>query len=149
LGTIIRIADWYGITDIVASETTTDVYGPKVIAASMGSFIRVRVHYTSLENLLTQAKSQQIHIFGSYVHSAKTVDVHTLSNRHAKNLKETDSVSNNSKIDGIILMGSESHGIRKELTPLVTTQVTIPRYSKAESLNVSVATAIILDNIVR
>lgn len=124
LGTIIRTADWYGINKIVCSETTAEFYNNKVIAASMGSFTRVKIFYTDLKNFLN---SQTIPIFGAYLEGE---DVHSYS--YPKS--------------GILLMGSESNGINSNLEQYITTKITIPKYGDAESLNVSMATGIILDN---
>lgn len=127
LGTIIRTADWYGITHIVASPQTTDFYGPKVIAATMGSFTRVKVIYTELEVFFKDEKAAIIaaHLSGSNV--------------HAGDLPR----------NGYVVMGSESHGVSKEMQSIATHLVTIPRFGNAESLNVSVATGILLDSLRR
>ncbi|MCC6323552.1 RNA methyltransferase [Candidatus Nomurabacteria bacterium] len=127
LGTIIRTCDWYGIKKIVCSETTSDFYNNKTISASMGSFARVEVYYTDLNNFLNNV---QVPIIGAYLNGS---DVHTF------NYPNT----------GILLMGSESNGINKDLEKYVTDRITIPKYGNAESLNVSIATGIILDNIKR
>jgi TrmH family RNA methyltransferase len=124
LGTIIRIADWYGIKNIVASDNTVDLYNPKVISASMGSFTRVNVLYCNLTNFLKETKKP---ILGALLEGQ---NVHTLVFPES----------------GILLMGNESNGINENLKSFITDKVTIPRIGKAESLNVSIATAIILDN---
>jgi TrmH family RNA methyltransferase len=124
LGTIIRIADWYGITKIVCSETTTDFYNSKTIAASMGSFTRVQLFYTQLEEYL---KMSAVPILGAFLEGD---NVHTLSFPQG----------------GILLMGNESNGISDSLSPLITQKISIPKFGNAESLNVSIATAVILDN---
>lgn len=123
LGTIIRIADWFGVKHIIASISTTDVYNPKVIAASMGSFTRVSVTHGDLGAFFAKAKCP---IIGADL--------------EGKNIHDGELPKN-----GILLMGSESHGIADELHPLITEKVTIQRYGDAESLNVAVATGIILD----
>lgn len=125
-GTIIRIADWFGVRHIVASENTTDFYNPKTIAASMGSFTRVGVTYSPLDSFLKDAKKAGIPIMGADL-DGKSV--------HEGGLPK----------NGILLMGSESHGIDAELISLISQKVTIPKFGNAESLNVSVATGIILD----
>ncbi len=128
LGTIIRTADWFGITHIVTSETTTDFYNPKTISASMGSFTRITVTPLSLTSFLSEAKHMNIPSFGAFLDGK---DTFTFSYpRH-----------------GLIVMGSESHGIGKELESLITERITIPRYGKAESLNVAVATAVVLSSL--
>lgn len=125
-GTIIRIADWFGVQHIVASENTTDFYNPKTIAASMGSFTRVSVTYSPLDSFLKDAKKAGVPIMGADL--------------DGKNIHEGGLPKH-----GILLMGSESHGIDTELLPLISQKVTIPKFGDAESLNVSVATGIILD----
>lgn len=130
LGTIIRIADWYGISDIIASPTTTDVYNPKAIAASMGSFTRVAVHYTALEKFLAEAQEKNITVIGAALHGEKVHDFAPLN-------------------PALVVMGSESNGISFALNRFISNQVTIPKYGQAESLNVGVATAIMLDNLKR
>ncbi len=126
LGTIIRLADWYGVTHVIASETTTDFYNPKTIAASMGSFTRVSVTYCALEDFLSKLSQNHIPVMGAYLDG---------KNIHGGGLPK----------NGILIMGSESHGISDSLTSFVTTKITIPKWGKAESLNVSVATGILLD----
>ena len=124
LGTIVRIADWYGIQNIIASKTTADFYNSKVISASMGSFTRINIFYTDLAEFLSKIK---LPILGAYLEGE---NIHKMS--FPKN--------------GILLMGNESNGISKEMEKFVTQKVTIPGYGKAESLNVAIATAVILDN---
>ena len=130
LGTIIRIADWYGVTHIVASPTTTDLYNPKVISATMGSFTRISVLYSPLEDIFMKARELQVPVIATTMEGAST---------HESKLPHT----------GFLLMGSESHGVNNELLEHTTHKVTIPRFGKAESLNVSVATGILLDTIRR
>jgi RNA methyltransferase, TrmH family len=129
LGTILRIADWFGITKLVCSENTTDFYNPKVISASMGSFTRVQVYYCDLVSYL-KTMDNALPVYGAFLDGT---DVHTIA--FAKG--------------GILLMGNESQGINQELTPFVTNRIHIPRYGGAESLNVGIATAVICDNIRR
>ncbi len=124
LGTIIRIADWYGIKKIIASNDTADFYNSKVIGGSMGSFTRVEVFYCDLNDFLANKKMP---IFGAYLGGE---NVHTFQ----------------FPVSGILLMGNESKGISESLEKLVTKKITIPSYGEAESLNVGVATAVILDN---
>ena len=130
LGTIIRIADWYGISHIIASLSTTDFYNPKTITASMGSFTRIHVSYYNLEEVLPRIAQQNLPII--------TADM------HGENIHTTSLPSN-----GFLVMGSESHGIGALTKQYATNTVTIPRFGKAESLNVSVATGILLDAIKR
>jgi len=124
LGTIIRIADWYGIKNIIASETTADFYNSKVISATKGSFMRVKVFYTDLSSFLSKTK---LPVFGAFLEGE---NVHTV-----KFPKE-----------GILLMGNESRGISENIEKYVSKKITIPSFGKAESLNVAIATAVILDN---
>ncbi|MGR3809069.1 TrmH family RNA methyltransferase [Jiulongibacter sp. NS-SX5] len=128
LGTIIRTADWYGIRKVVCSEQTVDFYNPKVISSTMGSFARITPYYTDLTDFL---KSAKLPVFGAFLEGQ---NVHSID------------FSNQS---GILVIGSESHGISNELAPLITDKLTIPAFGKAESLNAGIATAILLDNIKR
>lgn len=128
LGTIIRIADWYGINKIIASSHTAELYNPKVISASMGSFTRVSVFYTDLLSYLSKHKT--------YLYAARL---------EGQPIYQT----NFSTAGGMILMGSEAHGIATDLYPLVNEFIFIPRVGGAESLNVGVATAIFCDNMRR
>lgn len=128
LGTIIRIADWFGVSTIVTSRETTDMYNPKAIAASMGSFTRVAVHATDLAPFLNEASKKKIAIIGA------TLD--------GKNIHTAKLAQN-----GIIVLGSESHGISKTTSRLLSEKITIPSRGKAESLNVAVAAGIILDRL--
>jgi TrmH family RNA methyltransferase len=127
LGTIIRIADWYGVGDLLLSEDCTDVYNPKCIQASMGSFLRVRCRYGNLQELLP---ATGLPVLGC-----------TLQGR---NIRETLLPER-----CILLIGSESHGISGELLPLLDQEISIPRFGGAESLNAGIATAIVLDRCVR
>lgn len=126
LGTIIRIADWFGVKYVVASESTTDFYNPKTISASMGSFTRVSVSYCALPAFLKEVKEAGLPIMGAVL--------------DGKDVHEGGLPKN-----GVLLMGSESHGIDIELLSHVTHKVTIPKFGSAESLNVSIATGILLD----
>ncbi|AKD56567.1 TrmH family RNA methyltransferase [Spirosoma radiotolerans] len=124
LGTILRIADWYGVRKVLCSETTADVYNPKVISASKGSFTRVSWWYGAIEGVLQQSENA---VYGAFLDGE---DVHTLDFGSS----------------GYLVMGNESNGIRPETERYVTKRVTIPRYGDAESLNVGIATAVLLDN---
>lgn len=130
MGTIIRTADWYGVTHIVASPTTTDFYNPKVISATMGSFTRICVSYFGLDDILSKALVLQIPIIVGDLAGKNT---------HEGGLPKK----------GFLLMGSESHGVSKDSRNFATHQVMIPRFGTAESLNVSVATGILLDTLKR
>lgn len=127
LGTIIRLADWYGIEHVYCSLDTVEFYNPKVIAATMGSFIRVNVHYVALENYI---KTLNMPIYGAFLGGK---NIHHFAFE---------------KPFGLVI-GSESHGISPEIEKIITQKITIPRIGSAESLNAGVATGIILDNIFR
>jgi RNA methyltransferase, TrmH family len=128
LGGIIRIADWYGIKKIVCSENTVDAYNPKVIAATMGSFVRVQLFYTDLIQYLETKK-------GEFIGGA---------------LLNGDSIYQLSlPQNGYLVIGNESNGISVSVQSFVNQCITIPRRGGAESLNASIATAVILDNFFR
>jgi TrmH family RNA methyltransferase len=112
------------VKNIIASKNTVDFYNPKVIAASKGSFTRVNIFYTDLKEFLPQTK---LPILGAYMDG---VDIHKIDFSKS----------------GILLMGNESNGVSSEMEKLITKKITIPAYGKAESLNVAIATAVILDN---
>jgi TrmH family RNA methyltransferase len=123
LGTLIRIADWYGIKNIICSPSCVDWHNPKVIAASMGSFTRVTGYYAELPGVL---KASKLPVLGAFLDGKS---VHKFP--FPKN--------------GILVVGSESHGISREVEKFVTEKVTIPSFGGAESLNAAVAGGIILD----
>ncbi|WP_299288151.1 RNA methyltransferase [uncultured Mucilaginibacter sp.] len=127
LGTIIRTADWFGISQIICSEDTVDIYNPKVVQATMGSLSRIEVHYANLLLLLPQIKQP---VFGAML--------------HGENIYQT-----NFGNEGLILMGNEGNGIRPEIQALISRQITIPQFGKAESLNVAIAAAIFCNEISR
>ena len=124
LGTIIRIADWFGITTIYCSEETADVYNPKVVQATMGSLAHINIVYTDLEALLRQYDGP---IYGTLL--------------DGQNIYQQELSS-----EGIIVMGNEGNGISPAIRQLVTHKLLIPNYNPssetAESLNVAIATAI-------
>lgn len=127
LGTIIRIADWYGIKHLVFSNQTADFYNPKVIQASMGSFTRVNFFYADLKDIF---EKWRVPVYGAFLNGE---NIHQM----------------NSPLPGVILMGNESLGISIDLEKRVTQKVTIPAFGAAESLNVAIATAILCDNFKR
>ncbi len=129
LGTIIRAADWYGISKIICSLNSAEFYNPKVIAATMGSFTRVQLYYTDLVNFLGQHKTVQS--YGAFLNGK---NIHQLSFDPK---------------GGIIVIGNESNGISEAVESFINQKVTIPSFGKAESLNAGVATAIFLDNLRR
>ena len=126
LGTIIRIADWFGITKIYCNHDCADVYNPKVIQATMGSFSRVDVVYIDLLAWLTEMKGVAIY--------AAALD--------GDDVKLVGKIS-----EGILVIGNESKGISQDVFALVTKRITIARRGRAESLNAAVATGIILERI--
>ncbi len=127
LGTILRIADWYGIDTVICSENTVDVFNPKVIQASMGAIFRVKTWYTALDSYLNEIVSNQIPVYGTFL--------------EGKNIY-TESLARN----GVIVLGNEGNGISESVSKLVTHKIFIPSFSsnrnKPESLNVAIATAI-------
>ncbi|GMQ29485.1 RNA methyltransferase [Algoriphagus confluentis] len=127
LGTIIRIADWYGIKRLVFSPQTAEFYNPKVIQATMGSFTRVEFFYENLGEVFARWRQP---VYGAFLDGK---NIHTLQNA----------------LPGVILMGNESKGISQESGHWVTEKVTIPGFGRAESLNVAIATAILCDNFIR
>lgn len=125
LGTILRLCDWFGIPHLLASPDTADVYNPKVIQASMGSFLRVPVQYASLPETILQFKIKSL--YGTFM--------------DGNSLYATDFED-----DAWIVMGNEGNGISEELSTMIPHRINIPAHpdSGAESLNVSIATAITL-----
>ena len=128
LGTILRIADWFGIRKLICSLTTADVYNPKVISASKGSFTRVEWYYCDLVQYFANVPDDLI--YGAFLDGT---DVHAVPFGQM----------------GYIVMGNESNGISQEVGHRVGKKITIPRYGGAESLNVGIATAVICDNLRR
>ena len=128
LGTIIRICDWYGIKHIIMSNDCTEFYNPKVISASMGSFLRVKHTYVDLVSYLN-----------SLPHVLKIGALLDGENIHDVTIPTS----------GFIILGNESNGISDSIKKLIDKAVTIPRFGEAESLNVGISCAIILDNISR
>lgn len=131
LGTILRIADWYGIKKVICSETSVGFYNPKVVAASMGSFSRIRVYCSDISEYFENiVKNKNTEIIGTFLNS--------------ENVHRFDFPSS-----GYIVLGNESNGIGAEVEKLITKKITIPRFGEAESLNVGIATAVVLDNLRR
>ena len=127
LGTIIRTADWFGITQIVASEDTVDVYNPKVIGATMGSFMRVSVTYKNLQEWMPTVK---LPVYGALL--------------EGENIFTTNAVK-----EGLLVIGSEGKGIRENILDFITHPVTIPKTGDAESLNAGIAAGIIVAQLTR
>lgn len=132
LGTIIRIADWFGIENIVCSSETVDAFNPKVVQATMGSIARIKVHYIDLVEFLQQqiTNNKQL-VFGALLEG---------KNIYSEKLSP----------EGLIVIGNESRGISDEVQKLITDKISIPSFShyksgggEAESLNAAIATSII------
>lgn len=128
LGTIIRIADWFGIRHILCSKTTVDVYNSKTVQSTMGALARVEVHYVDLPYVLGLCKDNNFPIYGTFL------DGNSIYNAKLLNC-------------GVIVMGNEGNGISKEVANFVSHKLLIPSYpaneATSESLNVAVATAIV------
>jgi len=122
LGTIIRTADWFGIDQILCSPTTVDLYNSKTLQATMGSFLRVNVHYEDLKPFLLQNQDKV------YAALMDGVPYQQIPREKVK----------------IILLGNEGNGISPELINLLKNPITIPRKGNAESLNVGIACGILL-----
>jgi len=131
LGTIIRLCDWFGVTDLVCNLETVDCFNPKVIQATMGSIARVNMSYLDLKSFLSERK-ETVKI-GAFMDGESVYD---------KNLPNT----------GILVLGNEANGISKEVESQITERIFIPRFGDlkaAESLNVANATAILLSEFKR
>ena len=121
LGTIIRIADWFGIEQIVASEQTTDCYNPKTIQATMGSIFRVPIFYKNLGEYLQGIKTP---IYGAVMDGTPIQEI-------------------TMEPEGILVIGNEGKGISEEVMPYLSHHISIPRIGGAESLNAAVACGIL------
>jgi TrmH family RNA methyltransferase len=125
MGTIVRTADWFGVSQIICSRDCADIYNPKVVQASMGSIARVSVYYAELKEFLMQ--QQQVRIYATML--------------EGRDISET-------KIrEGIIIIGNESRGIHPEILDMANVKINIRRIGKAESLNAAVAAGIVLSHI--
>ena len=127
MGSIIRIADWFNIENIICSPSCVDYLNPKVIQSSMGSIGRVNIYYEDIAPLLQRNSSIQ-----SFAAALNGKDISTITK-----IKE-----------GLIIIGNESRGITREIMNLANEKITIPKYGNAESLNAAVATGIILSHLV-
>lgn len=127
LGTILRVADWFGITDVFCSEHSADIYNPKTVQATMGALARVKVHTVNLKDFLHSCKAK-CPIYGTFMDG---------ENIYSKTLSP----------HGIIVMGNEGNGISSEVESFVSERLLIPNYpigqATSESLNVGVATALV------
>ena len=125
LGTILRLCDWFGISQVICSEQTVDLYNPKVVQATMGSISRVNVSYVNLKSFL---ENSSLPIFGTFMDGTNVYNENLPSN-------------------AIVIMGNEANGISQEIEKTIKNRLTIPRFGDlqlTESLNVASATAIIL-----
>lgn len=126
LGTIIRLADWFGIEHIFCSPNTVDVYNPKAVQATMGGIARVKVHYTPLPDLIRMLGD--VPVYGTFL--------------DGKNIYEQQLSPH-----GLIVMGNEGNGIGDEVKKLINRKLFIPNYPQerqtSESLNVAIATAVV------
>ena len=127
LGTIIRTADWFGFKRIVCSIGTVDAYNPKTVQASMGSLARVRVHYMTLEPLLSR---KDVPVYGAVL--------------NGNSLYKTTFGT-----EGVVVLGNEGKGISKEVMECISVPVTIPKVGGAESLNVALSAALFFAEIAR
>ncbi len=158
LGTIIRTCDWFGVHDIVCSLDTADCYNPKVVQATMGALARVRVHYVDLPKWIKEFKiknyetivpftGKELKIFGTLLDGRDMYDVLQSEGRSCSDSGVTGEAGLTAK-RSIVVMGNEGNGISQEVRSLITHPVRIPSYPKnaetSESLNVSIATAIVL-----
>lgn len=130
LGTIIRLADWFGVEQIICSEDTAEVFNPKVVQASMGSISRVNVIYRNISEYL---KSVQLPVYGAFM-DGENVYQHTLPE------------------NAVLVIGNEANGISEQIEEFVQKRISIPRFGKlqlTESLNAATATAILLSEFKR
>ena len=127
MGTLIRTAEWFGIQDVICSNDCVELWNPKTVQATMGSLFRVKVWKTDLSVFLQKAKDEGKAVYGALLNGEGLFQMPT-------------------KPEGVIVIGSESHGIRPEVLPCITHPVTIPRVggSATESLNAAVAGGIII-----
>ncbi len=129
LGTIIRLCDWFGIKHLVCSASTVDCYNPKVLQATMGSITRVNIGYTDLARFL---KTTTTPVYGAFMEGESV---------YGTTVPET----------GVLVMGNEANGISESIEALIAKKITIPRFGEraTESLNVAMATAILLNELRR
>ena len=132
LGTIIRTCDWFGVKQIICSPDTADCYNPKVVQATMGALSRVKLIYTDLVPFLQAEKAKGTNIFGTL-----------LEGKNMYNVLNSEAIN-----DAVIIMGNEGNGISQEVRKYITHPLRIPSYPEnaetSESLNVAIATAIVL-----
>lgn len=128
LGTILRIADWFGIREIFVSEQSTDLYNPKTIQSAMGAFLRVKVHYMNLDRVVADSN---VPVYGAVLNG---------ENIYKQKLQ-----------NGLIIIGNEANGITEENLKRISHPITIPASSanQTESLNAAMATSIICSEFFR
>ena len=126
MGTIIRVADWFGVENVICSHQSADIWNPKVVQATMGSIARVNVFYADLQQLLAE-RTDGLPVYGTFL-DGEPLGAHSLSR------------------GGLLVMGNEGRGISDELRPYIDHPILIPSYppgrETADSLNVAIATAI-------
>jgi len=133
-GTILRIADWYGIRHIICSENTVDYTNPKVIQSTMGAFLRVNIHYFNLATFIADYKSHfpNYPVLGSFMDGENMLNLEPMAS-------------------GILIMGNEGQGISSDIEKLCTDRIAIPSFPlgnhNMESLNVATATAILISEL--
>lgn len=127
-GSIIRLTDWFGIKEVLCSTDCADIYNPKVLQSTMGSFLRVNVTYT--HDLAITIQQSKLPVYGALLCGTSIYAIPKVNN-------------------GFIIIGNEGKGIRENLLPLIEMPVTIPKLGGAESLNAAVATGIILSHLIK
>lgn len=127
-GSIIRLADWFGIEQVLCSTDCADIYNPKVLQSTMGSFLRVNVAYKN--DLAYTLQQSKLPVYGTLLSGTSIYAIPKVS-------------------DGFIIIGNEGKGIRENLLPLIEMPITIPKLGGAESLNAAVATGIILSHLIK
>ena len=130
LGTIIRLCDWFGVSELICSKDTVDCYNQKVVQASMGSLTRISIHYTDLKNYFTKTSLPTF-----------------IADMNGENVYKASLPK-----EGILIMGNEANGVSEEIKELIQHKISIPRFGETqetESLNVATATAILLSEFKR
>ncbi len=125
LGTIIRLCDWFGVSQLICSEETVDVFNPKVVQSTMGSLARVDVIYTDLQKYISNST---LPVYGTFMDGLNIYDGHLPR-------------------EAVIVMGNESNGVSTKISEMIQNQISIPRFGnlqKTESLNVATAAAVVL-----
>lgn len=129
MGTIIRLADWFGISTVFASQDSVELFNPKVVQASMGSVFRVSTVYCDLEVVCRRFRAMDMPVYGTFLDG---------ENIYASNLAD----------EGLVIMGNEASGVSPEVAACASSRLLIPSFARgartAESLNVATATAIVL-----